>query len=260
MLGFLRCLNSFKNSKYLNSPGNPFYIFMTKKEIKLKADGRSIEENVKALRKSGYVPGVVYGNGIENQPLKIKAGDMEKIYSQAGESTLIDLAIGDKPAEKVLINDIQENGIKGKIIHVDFYKVNMAEEVEAPIRLEFIGESRAVKEQGGMLIKNLDEIEVECLPGDLVDHIEVDISGLDNFDDMIKVEDLALPGGMKLVTKPDEVIVIVAAPKSDAEMAAEDAAEKAEDAAKAEDKGEKKEEVKEPEGEAPTGEEAKKEE
>jgi len=179
-------------------------------ELKLKAEKRADSEKLSA----DYIPAVVYGKGINNQNLKLKRADFEKVYTAAGESNLIDLDFGDG-AVKVLVKDIQRDVLKYTFTHADFYQVNMKEKITTEIPFHFIGESKAVKELGGMLMKEINEIEVECLPSDLVDHIDIDISVLATYDDVVKIGDLALPKGFRLThNHPSDVVVVVVEPKA----------------------------------------------
>ncbi len=179
-------------------------------EFKLKAEKREKNEKLAA----DYIPAVLYGNGIESQSLKLKKVDFEKAYETAGESNLIDLDFG-SGAVKVLVKDTQRDVLKYTFTHVDFYQVNMKEKVSTEIPFSFIGEAKAVKELGGMLMKEMDGIEIECLPSDLVDHIDVDISVLTTFDDVITVGDLILPKGFELKhNNAEDVVAKVVEPKA----------------------------------------------
>jgi len=164
------------------------------------------------------LPAVIYGRGLETHSLTLKKIEFEKIFDMAGESNLINLDFGEGVV-KVLVKDVQRDVLKDTISHVDFYQVNMKEKVTASIPLHFIGESKVVREQGGMLNRELDEIEVECLPGDLVDHIDVDISVLESFDDVIKISNLNLPKGLEVVSETDDVVVTLIKPKEEEEEA-----------------------------------------
>ncbi len=177
--------------------------------IKLKAQTRETREKLS----SDFIPGVLYGKEIKNQILKIKKNDFDKTFKEAGESNLIDLDYG-SGAVKVLVKDTQKDIIKGSFIHVDFYQVNMKEKTTAEIPLAFIGESKAVKELGGTLVKELNVLEVECLPSDLVDHLDIDISVLETFNNAIRVNDLQLPNGLTLVRETNDVIAAVREPKA----------------------------------------------
>jgi len=181
-------------------------------EWKLQAEKREKGEKINP----DYIPAVVYGKGIENQNLKLKKMDFDKVFAAAGESNLISLDYG-QGGKSVLVKDLQRDVLKHTVSHVDFFQVNMKEKVTAAVRLHFSGESKAVKELGGMLMKEMDELEVECLPGDLIDHVEVDISSLNTYDDMIRVSDLALPKALRVIGHaPEDVVVMIAEPKAQA--------------------------------------------
>ncbi len=181
-------------------------------EIKLSAQARVSQEKLSV----DFIPGVVYGKGAENHNLKIKKVDFEKAFSKAGESNLISLDFGSGPV-KVLVKDTQRNPLKNTFTHVDFYQVNMKEKITAEIPFHFIGEAKAIKELGGVLIKNMSHLEVECLPGDLIDHIDVDISVLNTFEDAIRINDLVLPPSISATSHTNEMITAVREPKVEAE-------------------------------------------
>ena len=179
-------------------------------ELKLQAEKRIDNEKLSPE----FIPAVIYGKGVSNQNLKIKRVDFEKAFAAAGESNLITLDFGEG-AVKVLVKETQRDVLKYTFTHVDFYQVNMKEKITTEIPLHFIGESKAIKELGGMLMKEINELEVECLPSDLVDHIDIDISVLATYDDVIKIADLVLPSGFRLThNHPSDVVVVVVEPKA----------------------------------------------
>ena len=139
-------------------------------EFKLSADLRAVGEKIAP----DSLPAVLYGKGRANANLKLKLNDFMKVFAAAGESNLVELQFGSETV-KVLIKDVQMALIKDRPQHVDFYQVNMKEKIKTEIPLHFVGESKAVRELGGIFLHEITEVEVECLPGDLVDHIDVDI-------------------------------------------------------------------------------------
>jgi len=176
--------------------------------IKLAAESREVKtEKPNKLRKAGLVPAVVYGHDFANQSIKVSAGEFDKVLAQAGETHLVELSIDGKAMLKVIIYDVAREQVKGRVQHIDFLKVNMKEKLTVEIPLTFIGESKAVKELGAVLVRNNDHVEVECLPDDLVDFIEVDISSLNTFSDAISIGDLKLPKGMVATHDANESIV-----------------------------------------------------
>jgi len=189
------------------------------KQFKLAAKTRTLkEEKAAELRRTGYVPAVIYGSGTENLSLKIKQSELAKVYEQAGETNLIDLEIeGHKPS-KVIIKAVARDAVKDALLHADFYQVDMKKAIEVEIPIKYIGESKAVKDQNAVLLKNLETINIKCLPGDLVESIEVDLSVLENFDDAIKISDLKLPGTLELLNPPSEMIANVTEPHIEEEV------------------------------------------
>lgn len=187
---------------------------MTK--VQLQANLRQ-ETNgkAKAMRKVGLIPAAVYGSGMENKNIKMKKYDFEKAFQVAGEFNLIDLSIDGQPATKVIVKDVQRDGLTSNIIHVDFYQVDMTKPITTEIPLNFVGQAKAVQELGGTLVKNMDAVEIECLPGDLVSHIDVDISHLAEFDQFIRLNDLILPKGIKLASETNEAVVGVVETKAE---------------------------------------------
>jgi len=178
--------------------------------------GRSLSSS----RQANQVPAVMYGHGVTNQHVMVDGQELQRIYKQAGTTSLVDLVVDEASPIKVLIHDIQRHPTKSDIIHADFYQVRMTEKLQAEITLELIGESAAVKEQGGILVRTLDKVKVECLPQDLVPSIPVDISVLKTFDDRIHVSDIAAPAGIVILDKPEEVVASVTPPRSEAEIEA----------------------------------------
>ncbi len=186
---------------------------MTKKKIWIKAQTRDKKENLNQLRRKGEVPAVLYGPGMDkNVNLKVNLVELHKVYEEAGESSFVDLQIDGGDPIKVLIKDVQLDSAHDNIIHADFYKVDMNKEITTYIPLEFVGESKAVKESGCLLIKNHEEVEVECLPANLVERLEVDLTLLNEPHSFVRFADLQLPAGIKVLHSAEDVIV-TAVPK-----------------------------------------------
>jgi len=187
-------------------------------EYELSASVRT-NEKAKNLRRSKIIPAIVYGNDFKNRPITIGIGTFNKVFSEAGESALIKLKIDNNPEIKVLVHNVQTHPVNSEIIHIDFYKVNMKQKIKTAIPIKEIGESPAVIDLEGALITNRDEVEVECLPTDLIPEIEVDISILKTFDDVVKVSDLKVPAGVEILDDPEEVIFLIQPPRSEEELA-----------------------------------------
>lgn len=218
---------------------------MTNEKINLSAAPRS-KKKAKSLRNSGVIPAVLYGHDVENTSLELDSKNFEKVYAEAGGNTLIDLALeGKKEPVRVLVQDIQFDPIVGNITHADFYAVNLKEKVITEIPLKFIGESAAVVDLEGNLVTNLTEVEVKALPTDLISEIEVDISALKTFDDVIRASDLKLPDTIELMEDPERAIALVTEPRSEEEMEALDEDTSAAEEAAVEELGKDKEQPEE---------------
>lgn len=188
--------------------------------IKLTAKLRDVEKDkLLEIRDNGLVPAVIYGAGEENQHLTVLKNELIKIYRKTGGNTIVELDIDGAKKENVLIYQVEYHPVTGEINHVDFIRVKMDVEITAKIPLEYVGISKAVKENGGTFIANMDELEVTCLPAKLPKQIEVDISKLVTFDDAIHINDLVLPEGVKIDREPDEVLATVIPPRSEEELA-----------------------------------------
>lgn len=194
-----------------------------------------------ALRMSGLVPAVMYGFETEPVNIELDRNAFVKVYDQAGESTLVDLEISGK-MHPVLIAEIQRDPLTDFITHADFRRVDTKRKIEAEIPLKLVGIAPAVKELGGTLLQTLEEVEVMSLPDALVHEIEVDVTKLVTFDDVIRVKDIVVPAGIEIRSELDRAVASVQPPRSEAEMAALDAAVDA-DVSKVEVLTEKKDEV-----------------
>lgn len=194
-------------------------------------------------RSSGKVPAVVYGAGGKSDSLTLESVEFLKLYKQAGDSSLIDLSVDGAAAGKVLVQAVQHDPVSDRIIHVDFRRIDMNKKMTAPVTLSFVGEAPIIKASGGTLVSNIDTVEVECLPKDLVSHIDVNLSSLVSYDVVIKVRDLLLPPGVTIVNPHAEDLVAKAAPAlTEEEIKAMEQAGAAPDLTKIEVAGKKKEE------------------
>ena len=188
-----------------------------KSELKLEAKTRALDrQSLKKLRAAGFVPAVVYGPQTDTLPLQVKKSEALKIYEQAGESSLIILDIDGQDERRVIIKDISQSGVTSQLLHIDFFQVNMAEKLTTEVDLNFVGEAPAVKQLGGVVVKNFDAVEIECLPKDLVSHLDVDLSNLTELGSHITFADLKLPKGISLSNKHEmnEIVVAVEEPRA----------------------------------------------
>ncbi|MFZ5364428.1 MAG: 50S ribosomal protein L25 [Patescibacteria group bacterium] len=176
---------------------------------------------VKNLRKQNLIPAVTYGKDVSPLNLVVEYLPFSKLYKEAGESTLVDLKIDEAEPVKVLIQEVQTDPRTNNFIHIDFRQIKMTEKIQVAVILKFIGDAPAVKELGGTFVCSMDEVEIECLPGDLVHEIEVDVSGLKTFEDSIQIKDLKVPSGVKILADMEATIATVEAPLTEEELKAE---------------------------------------
>ena len=215
-------------------------------------------KKVKNLRKDGKLPGHVFGKGLETEHVSVDGKTFLKTFKEAGETGLIDLKIGTEKVRPVMVREVQYDPVSGEPIHIDFYQVNLTQKVKVPVPLILVGEQPESVHLGETIVlQTLNELEVEALPTDLVEKIEVDITPLKNIDDAITVGQLSYDRSKLAIDASEEDIVVKLAPAVTAEMeklleeqAAETAAAVAETEAGAE-AAEAAEGVEAAEGEAP---------
>lgn len=184
-------------------------------KIELKSKTRDPKnEKPENLRKLGFIPAEIYGKKIANIHVSVSANEFEKVLKKAGESTVVELITVENKKHPVIIHDVQYHFLNSEAIHVDFYEVNLDEKLKTKVSLIFTGESKAVKSLGGVLVKLLNEVEVECLPQDLPHNLEVSISSLNTLTDTVHVRDLNIPPKVKLLTSLDEMVVKVQPPRN----------------------------------------------
>ncbi len=190
-------------------------------ELKLSARSRvktTKKEGIKE-RAQGSIASIMYGHGKPATSLWVERIAFEKLYASAGESSIIHIDVDGK-SHNALVQDVAFDPLSHRAIHIDFLQVKMNEVIEVSVPLEFIGESPAVRQLAGTLIKTLEEVEVSCLPKDLPHVLEVDLSKLATFEDNLTVADIVAPADVKILTNPETVIATVEQPRSDEDMEA----------------------------------------
>lgn len=179
-------------------------------KIELRVDNRNITgKKVRFLREDGIVPVHLFGHNIDSVLLQASEVELSKALSKAGRTRLIDLKIGeDQHTRNVMVREVQREPIRGDLVHVDFYEVNMAEKIRVEVPITLSGESPALKMRENMLSQDMNSLTIECLPDKMPDRIEIDISVLTESDQSIRVKDVS-PGEMDILNDPDLVIVKV---------------------------------------------------
>ena len=165
----------------------------------------------------------MYGFETEPKNIVLDRNAFTKVYGQAGESTVVDLEI-EGTKHPVLISEIQRDPLTDFITHADFRRVDPKRKIEAKIPLKLVGMAPAVKELGGTLLQTLEEVEVMSLPDALVHEIEVDVTKLATFEDVIRVKDISIPDGIEIKSDLEQAVASVQPPRSEEELAALDAA------------------------------------
>ena len=192
-------------------------------KIELEAQNREVlGSGIKKLRRDGNVPAILYGKGQEPIPLQIALKDFGKAFKAAGESTLVYVNV-EGQSYPTIIHDVAKDPLTDGILHADFYKVRLDEKITADVPVVFIGEAPAVKDLGGIFVRNVNELEVEALPQNLPHELTIDISVLKNFGDKITVKDLKQSlGSLAELTTADEnaIIAAVQEPISEEELKA----------------------------------------
>ncbi len=189
-------------------------------KITLTTESREVtKRGASALRSLGKIPAIIYGHGTKPTAISVDYKEFEKLYSKAGGSTIISLKVGNEE-RNVLVSSVALDPVTDQFLHIDFHQIRMDEKITAEIEIKIVGLAPAVKEQGGVLISNIDKIEIECLPGDLIHDVSVDVSTLKNLRDSILVGDVKFPEGIEVKTPLEEVIVLVEEPRSEAELEA----------------------------------------
>jgi large subunit ribosomal protein L25 len=186
-------------------------------KVVLKAEKRTlIGKQVRQMRREGRLPGVIYGYNFEPTPISLDSHESQQVIPHLTSSSIVNIDLGGKliPA---LVREKQKNYIKNLLTHVDFLAVSMTEKIRAQVSLHFGGLAPAIKEFNAAIVNNMAAIEVEALPNDLPERIDVDLSVLAKLGDSIHVRDLIIPEGVTLLTDVDEMVAVATATHEEAE-------------------------------------------
>ena len=177
--------------------------------VKLTAEHRTtVRKGLGPLRRVGLMPAVLYGADKKPVTLQLNSREASKTLNRIVGTALIDLSVNGEP-HKTLVREIQRNFVTDEILHVDFFEVDMNRTMRVSIPVRLVGAAPAVVTLGGILVRGLAEIEIECLPGDLMNEVTVDLGQLKEINTSIHVSDLVLPATIKVLTNPDEQIARV---------------------------------------------------
>jgi large subunit ribosomal protein L25 len=216
------------------------------KKVSLRVSARETQKKseVKALRRQGLVPGVLYGLDSEAKMVRIDLAELRPaLQASHGTTLLVDLEVeGEKEPVTTVIREVQLHPVTREIIHCDFLRVDMTRHYQVTVPVAITGESVGVKMEGGVLDVHLREIEIRCLPGEIPESYVIDVTNL-NIGDSIMVEEIKPLGQEEFVTHGDVAVVSVAAPRKLVEVLPEEE----EEAAEGEEKPEGEEEAPEKE-------------
>lgn len=188
-------------------------------KVVLKAQPRHVTgKQVRALRRQGLLPGVIYGHRVAPISISLDLHDTSKILPHVSSSQLVTVDVNGQK-HTVLVREKQRNPITGVLLHIDFQAISMNETLRIMVGIETIGEAPVVKNFNGIVVTSRETLEVECLPRDLPSVLQVDLSGLNEIGNAIYVRDVPVPSGVKVLDDPDDVVVVVTAPISEAELA-----------------------------------------
>jgi large subunit ribosomal protein L25 len=179
--------------------------------LALAAEKRKIiGKRLNQLRHEGLLPAVVYGRAFDPIPVTIDMKAFRHVYATAGGNQLIEVKIkGIRKPEMTLVRDVQRDPVTRRILHVDLYRVSMTERITTEVSITLLGESPATLDADAMVFTGVSNLQIQCLPGDLPESIEVDLSTLLEIDQAIFVRDLEIGEGITVLTDPDEMIVRV---------------------------------------------------
>ena len=176
--------------------------------MQLKASLRQpMGKRSRRLLREGKVPAVVYGHNTAATPITLDRLEFQKVFLKSGRTHLVDLVVDDSRAEKVLVREIQTHPRRLGPIHVDFYQVNLQEKIEVEVPVRLVGESAPVKQGDGDILQPLHAIRVECLPSDIPEAFEVDLTPLDEIEAEVRVSELKVPSGVTVLDDPEELVV-----------------------------------------------------
>jgi large subunit ribosomal protein L25 len=176
--------------------------------LPLSATVRDLKTKPSHLRAQGQVPGVLYGPKAENLHLSCTEIVLLKTFAIAGENTLVELDLGSKKVP-VLFHGVQFDPVTDRLTHVDFYAVDLTQDIEVPVPVHYTGESSAVKDHNGIVVTAMDHVTVRCLPTKLPKEFVVDLSVLTELHQTFSVADLQTPEGVTIVNEPTDVLVVI---------------------------------------------------
>ncbi len=177
--------------------------------MELKVSTRTIfGKKTKSLREAGQLPAEIYGNGVPNQHFCVSEKDFNKLYKTAGSHTVVNVLTDDGKKVPVIISEVQRDALSGKVLNIDLHQIRMDEKIQTKVPIEFTGTPLAEK-AGLLVVKVMDEIEIESLPGKIPASFVIDIEKMEKIGDSIHISDVMVSEGVKVLLPEDSVIVTV---------------------------------------------------
>jgi large subunit ribosomal protein L25 len=170
-----------------------------------------IGKKVKALRREGMMPAVIYGSDLEPQPITLDAKKAVQTLKVIGANTLVTIKLG-KKEHLALVRDVQREVIKRDLLHIDFQAVSLEESISTTVPIIIIGDAPAVSAYDAVLSSALDELQIEAKAKDLPDSVTIDVSSLEEIGDNILVKDIVIPGDVNVLDDPEEIVIVASAP------------------------------------------------
>ena len=194
-------------------------------KVVLKAEKRDvIGKQVKAMRRAGKLPAVIYGRHTEPLNISLDSHTASLVLGKLSSSSLVTIDL-DGMQYPALVREKQRDYIKNRLLHVDFLAVSLTETIRATVSVNFVGVSAAVKDFNAVLVTNLQSLEIECLPTDLPERVDVDISVLARPGDSIRVRDVKVSDKVQILNDPDTTVAVATFAKVEEEAAAVPGAE-----------------------------------
>jgi large subunit ribosomal protein L25 len=177
---------------------------------------------VRRLRGEGVLPASIYGRGLESVAVQLPYVVARDLMNSHGYNSLINVQVeGEAKARPVVVKQVDQHPVTRELWHLDFYQVDLSRKISGPVTVQFVDESPAVREQGGVLVIHADTVEVEALPADMPEALQVSLAALDEYDTYLYAKDIATGEGVEIVSDPEYLLAAVTRPRLAAEVEAE---------------------------------------
>ena len=173
-----------------------------------------VGKKVKQVRKNGFIPAIIYGRDLDPMPISLERHSSTQILNKVSGSTILTVNVEGKE-HSTIIREVQRDHIKNEFLHLDFLAVSLSEKLRTNISLTLIGIAPVLEEFDALIVAGISEVEVECLPQDLVDTIEVDVSSLAEIGAAIYLKDVSVPANIEILTDLEELVAVASAVKEE---------------------------------------------